>query len=456
MPMPMPLPRLSLLAGPTLAILVLAHLLPRPGAAEAAPPRSDPPLAPSSAFLEMLPEGEMKRRFILDCTGCHTFDERVAFPGGRARTAEEWAEAIRRMIDFAGAQSPFPVISDDHDADSTAVWLARYLRSMPPAAARPPAHAEVTEYAIPEGRDLPHDLALDADGRVVVTGMFTHRMYRLDPETGAFETVPIPVPNANPRSLEIDPHGNWWVLLGAPGRVARYDPRAARWTDWSIGMYAHEVRVDGAGRAWFNGHFSREPEVIGYVDTRGGGEARTFTVPAHPQAQTRGPIPYGLRIAPDGTVWGTELQGGRIVRFDPATERFRLYDMPTPWSGPRRIDVDAAGAVWIPAYAANRLVRFDPETERFHEYELPIPDALPYVVEVDRRRNVVWVGTGAADAVLAFHPGSERWEVHPLPTRGAMVRHLAIDARNGDVWAAYGASPGIPSKVARLRDSGAR
>lgn len=452
----MSFPRLPLLAGSILATLVLVHSLPRPGAAEAAPTRADPPLASSSAFLEMLPEGEMKQRFILDCTGCHTFDERIAFSGGRARTAEEWAQAIRRMIDFAGAQSPFPVISDDHNADSTAVWLAHYVRSMPAAAARPPARAEVTEYAIPEGRDLPHDLAVDAEGRVVVTGMFTHRMYLLDPESGAFETVAIPTPNANPRSLEIDRQGNWWVLLGAPGRVARYDPDAKRWSDWSIGMYAHEVRVDEAGRAWFNGHFSRDPEVIGYVDPERGGEARTFTVPAHPQAKTRGPIPYGLRIAPDGTVWGSELQGGRILRFDPATERFRLYDMPTARSGPRRIDVDPAGVVWIPAYAANRLVRFDPATEQFREYELPIRDALPYVVEVDRRRNVVWVGTGAADAVLAFHADSERWEVHPLPTRGAMVRHLAINARNGDVWAAYGASPGIPSKVARLRSSGSR
>jgi len=38
------------------------------------------------------------------------------------------------------------------------------------------AEVVVTEYAIPEPADLPHDLALTDHGQVVITGMFTHRM----------------------------------------------------------------------------------------------------------------------------------------------------------------------------------------------------------------------------------------------------------------------------------------
>ena len=33
---------------------------------------------PSSAWLSQLPDGETKRKFILDCTGCHQFDEKIA------------------------------------------------------------------------------------------------------------------------------------------------------------------------------------------------------------------------------------------------------------------------------------------------------------------------------------------------------------------------------------------
>src|SRR5688572_13392632 len=40
----------------------------------------------SSAWLSLLPDGEEKRRFVLDCTGCHQFDAQVARPGGARRT----------------------------------------------------------------------------------------------------------------------------------------------------------------------------------------------------------------------------------------------------------------------------------------------------------------------------------------------------------------------------------
>ena len=68
----------------------------------------------------------------------------------------------------------------------------------------------------------------------------------------------------------------------------------------------------------------------------------------------------------------------------------------------------------------------------------------------------LWVVGGYhADGTLAdievFDPATRQFTTYPLPTRGALVRHLDIDESNGDLWAAYGASPGVPSKVARLR-----
>lgn len=55
-----------------------------------APPRS-------SAWLSRLPAGEAKRKFILDCAGCHQFDEKIARPrtGGRC---SRWATRFRRAV----------------------------------------------------------------------------------------------------------------------------------------------------------------------------------------------------------------------------------------------------------------------------------------------------------------------------------------------------------------------
>ena len=424
--------------------------------------------ASSAEILGRLPEGEEKRRFILDCTGCHQMDQRVA-GGSTPRSVDQWDEAITRMLRYAGATTGFPVISAHREPRPTAEWLARHLATDGPAArpavpaptaARtrsdgpPPRNARtavITEYELPVPHDLPHDVAVLHDGRLVITGMMTHQLYLLDPASGTITTKRFPVERANPRAIEIDGRGDWWVLLGAPHQVARYQPDSDQWTVWKIGMYPHSVALDSAGGAWFNGHFTRAPELIGHIgpDT---GAARIVELPLHPTMarQPGGPIPYELRLAPDGRVWTSELQGNRIIAHTPGTSNFEVFEMPLSHSGPRRFDIDRRGLLWIPAYSANALVRLDPATRKFTSYPLPVPDAVPYVARVDSRTGRVWVGNAAADVVLAFDPATRRWEAFPLPSRGALVRHLAIDSRSGAVWLAYGASPGIAARVARV------
>ena len=414
----------------------------------------------SSAVLAQLPDGETKRQFVIDCTNCHQMDARTTYPGGRARTAEEWKPVIARMLRMAGAGTPFPIMSASRNADSTADWLARYLRGVPRTAAplsrgssERVARPDVVEYLLPDPRDLPHDVAVDSSGQVIVTGMMTGAMFVLDTTARSFARLPIPVDRANPRAIEIAANGDWWVLLGAPNKVARYQPSSREWTFHDVGVYAHSVALGTEGRVWYNGHFTRDPEVIGYVDGRTGAR-RTFDMPRHPtmSAVAGGPIPYELRVAPNGRVWMSELQGHRMLSLDPTTGAVRAYTLPVTISAPRRFDIDSAGTVWIPAYAANALIRLDPRSGRTTSFRLPRRDAVPYVARVYGR--TVWIGTNASDEVYSFDTRSNRFRIFPLPSAGAVIRHMVIDPRTGDVWLAYGASPGIPARIARLRPQG--
>lgn len=403
----------------------------------------------SSDWLHLLPDGPVKRQFILDCTGCHQFDSRMALRFGRPRTEGEWKEAVQRMLGFAGPESGFPVISAAQHPDSTAAWLSRALGDRKPDPRDPPSDPRITEFLFPAAQDLPHDVAVDGDGRVVVTGMFTGAMYLLEPQSGRFTRVEIPVEQANPRAVEIDRDGRWWVVLGNPQQVARYD--GVGWTTFNVGVYAHSVALDSSGGAWVNGHFTRQPELLVSIDRQG--NVRQVPLPDHPVLAGRpgGPVPYELRTGPDGRLWMSELQGNRMIVHDPATGHSKVFELPTPASGPRRFDVGPDGVVWIPAYGAGSLVRLDPGTGQFREIELPVRDAAPYVARVDGTGGV-WIGTGAADALFRYDPVADSFETIPLPTRGAVVRHMAIDPRSGDVWLAYGESPGkAPARIARFR-----
>lgn len=411
---------------------------------------------PSSAWLGLLPDGDDKRKFILDCTGCHQFNESRAMQNGAPRSASQWATDVSRMLGYAGASSNFPVIAADRTPEATGAFVYAAVRANLEklAADSPirPSAAVVTEYDLPVAQDLPHDVAVDSSGRVVITGMFSHRMFVLDPASGGVTETPIPVANANPRAVELDADGNWWVLLGGPRQVARYDVATKQWKTFPIGMYPHSIAVAPDGHsAWFNGHFTKKPIQMGRLDARTG-EVQRFDAPDHPVlSDAGGPLPYEQRLAPDGTVWMSELIGNRILSFDPRTGKVATWDLPRANSGPRRFDVDRSGVLWIPAYSGNALVRFDPKTAQFTEFALPVTDALPYIARVHPRTGDIWIGTAAADAVFRFEPGSRRFSRYPVMTRGATMRHMAIDPRSDDVWIAYGASPAIhPSRIARI------
>lgn len=447
----------------TISLLTGSALLGRSGSdpvSSAASQATQAPPPSSADWLAILPDGEMKRRFILDCTGCHQFDERRALKDGAPRTADQWRTDMARMFGFAGARSGFPVISLHQESAGTADWVAQAVAAArAPVVASPlpeaanPGRAEVTEYDTPVPGDLPHDVAIDsATGQVLVTGMFSHVMYRLDPASGEFARVEIPVPRANPRAVELDAAGNWWVLLGGPNMVARYEPGSRRWTTFPIGMYPHSIAVGGQGRIWFNGHFTRDPEELGFVDAASGQVTR-LALPPHPDLATvpGGPVPYEQRVAPDGAVWISELQGNRMIRFEPTTRESQVFTLPTSFSGPRRFDIDAQGILWIPAYSANLLVRLDPATGRFTEFPIPVKDATPYIARVDPLGRGIWLAMAAADVLMRFDPSTGRFTSYPLPTRGTLTRHLVVNPRHGEIWLAYGASPSVnPSRVARV------
>lgn len=318
-------------------------------ASAAAPPDST---LTAAAWLALLPDGETKRRFILDCAGCHALDARIMAPGGAPRSRDSWVEETRLMLSFAGAHTGFPIMAPSRETELTADWLVQHLADPHPTEvvpARTNAYI-VDEFDLPRS-DLPHDVAVDPEGRVVVTGMFTNLMYVLDPETGTVTEVEIPVPDANPRAVEIDAEGTWWVVLGGPQAVARYRPGEGAWRTFELGVYPHEVAIDPSGRVWFNGHFTKSPELIGVLDPATG-DTTLYEVPVPTMPDGGSTIPYGLRVARDGTVWMTELTGGRLVRFDPASESFALYPLPTRGAIVRHLWIDPrTGHVWG-AYAS--------------------------------------------------------------------------------------------------------
>ncbi len=195
------------------------------------------------------------------------------------------------------------------------------------------------------------------------------------------------------------------------------------------------------------------------------GQVRDWPVPTPSFA--RDPAP-----APDGSIYITVMQGNRIARFDPASQRFTEWDLP-PGARPHGLLVDEAGIVWYTGNGNGTIGRLDPKSGKVTEYRVPgggdphtiVIDAAgklwftvqngqrvgrldrasgridefpmsgnPYGLAIDLQ-GIVWVCRLSGDALGWIDPASGK--SGELPTgRGSAPRRIAT-APDGSLWVAY-------------------
>jgi len=412
---------------------------------------------PSSQWLTLLPEGERKREFTVNCGTCHEISYDRIMIDGTPRSKEDWLAAIAMMR----AMDAYEVIPPDFDDATYAAWLAESftaeriatLAPAPPADAAALAAVEITEYELPESDSLPHDLVIGPEGRIWITAFFYDELWALDPASGnteRFSADDRPDVNAQPRALEFDAEGTLWVVNGGTEAVLRFDPGTGTYEEIPVGMYAHSLDIDPAGDIWVNDYFAAEERIARVA--AGDSTVTTLPVPPARRPASEGlPLPYGLQVDSVGRLYSTQLAANTLVRYDSRSGDGTLFEMPAPNSGPRRPGLDRNDGLWIPEFNTGYLARFDPEAERFERIRLGPSSLGLYDVEVNQANDDVWATGSLASTLIRYRPGDGSILSVPLPTEPAYTRHLAVDEASGDVWTAYSSLPAATPRVARLR-----
>jgi virginiamycin B lyase len=412
---------------------------------------------PSSHWLSLLPDGDMKQEFILNCASCHEIGYSRIFKDGAPRDAARWLEAIKMMR----AIDVYKLTPPDFDDEAYAAWLAENLSperiaTLRPAPAPDPASVaglRITEYPVPEPDELPHDLVVGPDGRIWVTAFWHGKMWALTPETGAIESFDVnetPETIAQVRALEFDRNGILWMINGGTQSVVSLDPKTRGIRTYPVGMYAHDIDLDSKGNVWFNDYFAVK-ERIGTLDVTSG-QVTHFDLPSADLPESAGvPLPYGMQIDAEDRLWSTQMAANTLALFEIRSGRKAMFAMPNANSGPRRTAVSADGGLWIPEFNTGRLLRFDPATESFEQFDTGNRSLGPYDVEFSPKTGDIWITGSLNSSMLRFDPKAKAFTEYPLPTEPAYNRHIAVDADTGDVWIAYSSLPTAVPKVARLR-----
>jgi len=91
--------------------------------------------------------------------------------------------------------------------------------------------------------------------------------------------------------------------------------------------------------------------------------------------------------------------------YDPAADSWQEWKL--PGSGPQAyaVYVDDQDRVWLSDFGANSLVRFDPETESFTTFELPSPQAA--VRQILGRPGEIWGAESAVDKIVVIRTNSQ-------------------------------------------------
>jgi virginiamycin B lyase len=67
--------------------------------------------------------------------------------------------------------------------------------------------------------------------------------------------------------------------------------------------------------------------------------------------------------------------------------------------------VDDQDIVWLSDFGANALARFDPASETFTAFPLPSPDAA--VRQILGRTGEIWVAESAVDKIVVIRTGAQ-------------------------------------------------
>lgn len=229
-----------------------------------------------------------------------------------------------------------------------------------------PATGEMKEFVLdPTAR--PHSVIADRDGGIWYMGNGNATIGKLDPATGAVRVYKMSDPAArDPHTPYFDQRGNLWFTLQQSNMVGRLVPATGAMSFVTLptpNARPYGMVVDAKGNPWIAYNGSHKIAKI---------DATTMTVREFPVPTTDSRI-RRLDLLSDGTIFYVDAARGYLGRMDPTTGAIKEWPSPSgPRSQPYAIAV-VNDVVWYneSGQRPDALVRFDPKTEKFQSWAIP-------------------------------------------------------------------------------------
>jgi len=213
----------------------------------------------------------------------------------------------------------------------------------------------------------------------------------------------------------------WISDPGAP-RIWQFSLDSEEFTPYTFdGVVSAFLTIDPEGNIWIS--IINKGKILKYIP-----DSESFEEIQLP----RGTLPFALTIDNDGKIWFTESVPGKIGFINPENNEITEFSDDQPLEAPEALLFDKQGNLWIAEHTGLRIAKFNPILETFEKISVPDKDALPFGMTLDRYENV-WFAQHTVDNIAAYDPHNNNLIEIPVPTETSFVQFMTSDDKD-NVW----------------------
>jgi len=213
---------------------------------------------------------------------------------------------------------------NDAQASTIAAYLAQYF---PEDASRRPnliagdTEIEIIKWTVPTLGQRSRDPIEAPDGSTWWTGMRASLTGRLDPDTGDLTEIPV---EPRPNGIKVDSQGTVWVAFNGTNKIGALDPDRMAIRYYEVPDERARIRrldLDSQDIVWFvNSTLGKIGKL--HPET---GQITQWDSPIGPRSH-----PYSMAVINDVICYKESgMRPDALVRFNPATEAFQSWALPS-------------------------------------------------------------------------------------------------------------------------------
>jgi len=216
----------------------------------------------------------------------------------------------------------------------------------------------------------------------------------------------LPTPYSHPFGIVVDSKDKIWFTAQVSNKIVKFDPVNQTFKEYQIPSTAALPKSD-----WKYSPTEKTPPKEVYDVSVGS--------------------PGAIIIDKNDKLWFVEQIGNKIGSFEPATEKFVEYDIPTPDSSPNDLALDSEGNVWFVEWNGGKIGKLDFKLKKILEYDLE-SNGRPAGIAVDAEDNI-WITDVAMNEIGRFTSKTKTYRAFPIVTPLSRPGKILIDISN-NIW----------------------